>query len=286
MTDFIVSDTVTDHEKQFPISDLLGCGYFKKHRNAYYAARDAGVLNRYRNYVTLLQFLSDIYAYDKQHAKSYAKRLRDGANDWRSCEAIFSEIIVYRAYIRGVYEGLIRSIQLEEDEADVIIERIDGSKMFLEVLCIMPSFPVLEDGNFTVYEVKTHKQKARPSVRQKLLSKILQQNQLKKRRENFAVIELNDVSIAGDFAVLSSLSGGYKLNLDLASGKVLARGYDWVNSFFDDPLTHYLKGVIYFSLGDYESRKLIPNPNFDGSGTNAGGSVSRGDVPSFSEYSP
>jgi len=269
LTDFITSDIVTDLEEQFPINDLLNCGYFKKHRHGYYAARDAGVLNRHRNYVTLLRFLSEIDAYDKQHAKSYAKRFRDGANDWSSCEAIFSEVIVYRAYIRGVYEGLIRSIRLEEAEADVIIERIDGSKMFLEVLCITASFPVPEDGNFTVYEVKTHKQLEKASVRQKLLSKISQQNQFKKPRENFAVIELNDVSIAGDFAVLSSLSGGYKMSLGLESGKILARGYDWANSFFDDPSTHSLKGIIYFSLGDYESRKLIFNPDFVGSsGTN------------------
>jgi len=126
----------------------------------------------------------------------------------------------------------------------------------------MPSFPLPEDGNFTVYEVKTHKQTEKASIRLKLLRKILEQNQLKKPRENFAVIELNDVSIAGDFAVLSSLSGGHKLSLGLESGKVLSRGYDWANSFFDDPNTHSLKGIIYFSLGDYESRKFIPNPNF------------------------
>lgn len=262
MADFITSDIVTDHEEQFALHDLLKCDYFKKHRHGYYAARDAGVLNRYRNYVTLLQYLSDIYVYNEQHAKSYAKRFREGAIDWRNCEAVFSEVIVYRAYIRGVYEGLIRGIQLQEAEADIIIERLDGSKMFLEVLCIMPSFPVPEDGSFSVYEVKTHKQIEKASIRQKLLSKILQQNQLKKPRENFAVIELNDVSIAGDFAVLSSLSGGYKVNWGLESGEVLSKGYDWANSFFNDPSTQFLKGIIYFSLGDYESRKFIFNPKF------------------------
>jgi len=63
------------------------------------------------------------------------------------------------------------------------------------------------------------------SIRQKLLRKISKQGQLSKPRENFAVIELNDVSIARDFAVLSSLSDGYKLNLGLENGKVLSRGY-------------------------------------------------------------
>jgi hypothetical protein len=262
MTDFITSDIVTEHEEQFALNDLLKCDYFKKHRQEYYAARDAGVLNHYRNYVTLLHYLNDIYAYDEQHAKSYAKRFRQDSKDWRNCEAVFSEVIVYRAYIPGVYEGLIRGIHLEEEESDVIIERLDGSKMFLEVFCVMPSFPLAEDGKFTVYDVKTHTQTAMASVRQKLLRKISKQNQLKKPRENFAVIELNDVSIAGEFAVLSSLSGGYKIELDEENKKVLSRGYDWENSGFNDPSTQFLKGISYFSLGDYESRKLISNPKF------------------------
>jgi len=263
LTDFITSDTVTDHEEQFALPDLLKCDYFKRHREAYYAAREAGCLNRYRNYVTLLEDLNDIHAYNEQHAKSYAKRFREGSKDWRNCEAIFSEVIVYRAYIRGVYEGLIRGIHLEEAESDIIVERLDGSKMFLEVFCVMPSFPLPDENEkFKVFSVKTHTQTEMASIRQKLLRKISKQSQLSKPRENFAVVELNDVSIAGDFAVLSSLSSGYKLKLGLESGKVLSRGYDWDNSVFDDPSTQWLKGVIYFSLGDYESRKFIFNPRF------------------------
>ena len=263
LTDFITSDTVTDHEEQFALPDLLKCDYFKRHREAYYAAREAGCLNRYRNYVTLLEDLNDIHAYNEQHAKSYAKRFREGSKDWRNCEAIFSEVIVYRAYIRGVYEGLIRGIHLEEAESDIIVERLDGSKMFLEVFCVMPSFPLPDENEkFKVFSLKTHTQTEMASIRQKLLRKISKQSQLSKPRENFAVVELNDVSIAGDFAVLSSLSSGYKLKLGLESGKVLSRGYDWDNSVFDDPSTQWLKGVIYFSLGDYESRKFIFNPKF------------------------
>jgi hypothetical protein len=263
LTDFITSDTVTDHEEQFALPDLLKCDYFKRHREAYYAAREAGCLNRYRNYVTLLEDLNDIHAYNEQHAKSYAKRFREGSKDWRNCEAIFSEVIVYRAYIRGVYEGLIRGIHLEEAESDIIVERLDGSKMFLAVFCVMPSFPLPDENEkFKVFSVKTHTQTEMASIRQKLLRKISKQSQLSKPRENFAVVELNDVSIAGDFAVLSSLSSGYKLKLGLESGKVLSRGYDWDNSVFDDPSTQWLKGVIYFSLGDYESRKFIFNPKF------------------------
>ena len=43
MDDFIVSDVVTDHEEQFALKDLLKCDYFKRYRDAYYAARDAGL---------------------------------------------------------------------------------------------------------------------------------------------------------------------------------------------------------------------------------------------------
>ncbi len=262
MNDFIASDIVTDREGQFVLSGLLTCDYFKKYREGYYGARDAGCLNHYRNYVTLLGDLTDIHDYNEQHAKSYAKRFREASKEWRNCEAIFSEVIVYRSYIRNVYEGLSRAIHLEESESDIIVERLDGSKMFLEVFCVMPDFPLPEDGKCSVYEVKTHTQTAMASIRQKLLRKIAKQNQLNKPRENFAVIELNDVSIAGDFAVLSSLSGGYKLNLDVQNHKIVSRGYDWANSVFDDPSTQFLEGIIYFSLGDYESRKFIFNPKF------------------------
>ncbi|HUA14783.1 MAG TPA: hypothetical protein VMG31_05755 [Verrucomicrobiae bacterium] len=262
MNEFITSDIVTDREALFALTGILASDYFKKYRDGYYAAIEAGCLNRYRNYITLLENLSDIHDYNERHAKSYAKRFRDASKDWRNCEAIFSEVIVYRAYIRGVYEGLIRGIHLHEAESDIIVERLDGSRMFLEVFCVMPDFPLPEDGKFSVYDVKAHSQTAMASIRQKLLRKISKQKQLSKPRENFAVIELNDVSIAGDFAVLSSLSGGYKLNLDVQTQKVVSSGYDWSNSVFDDPSTEFLKGIIYFSLGDYESRKFIFNPKF------------------------
>ena len=266
-TNFITSDIVTDTEAQFAIGDLLTSDYFKKYRDGYYKAREAGCLNRHRSYVTLLEDLNEIHHYNAQHGKSYAKRFRDSANDWRNCEAIFSEVIVYRSYIRSVFEGLARAIHLEQAESDIIVERLDGSRMFLEVFCVMPDFPAPGDGKFTAYEIKTHKQIPMASIRQKLLHKVVKQKQLSKARENFAVIELNDESIAGDFAVLSSLSGGYKLNLDIENHKTISTGYDWSNSIFDDPQTQFLKGVIYFSLGNYQSRKFIFNPKFSKSST-------------------
>jgi len=61
---------------------------------------------------------------------------------------------------------------------------------------------------------------------------------------------------------LSSLSSGYKLTLDVQSREILSRGYDWADSVFDDQNTQFMKGIIYFSLGDYESRKFIFNPEF------------------------
>ena len=60
----------------------------------------------------------------------------------------------------------------------------------------MPNFPLPKDGGFSLYDVKTHTQTSLASIRQ-LLRRISKQNQLSKPRENFAVIELNDVSIAG-----------------------------------------------------------------------------------------
>ncbi len=131
LRDFITSDIVTDREKQFALPDLLKCNYFQRQRQGYYKAREVGCVNNHRNYVTLLEALDEIFAYNEQHAKSFAKRFRGSSKDWGNCEAIFSEVIVYRAYVRAVYEGLIRSIHLEEAESDIIVERLDESKMFL-----------------------------------------------------------------------------------------------------------------------------------------------------------
>ena len=52
------------------------------------------------------------------------------------------------------------------------------------------------------------------------------------------------------------------------------RDYDWDNSVFDDPGTQWLTGVIYFSLGDYESRKFIFNPKFAQSSITAAPDIS------------
>jgi hypothetical protein len=83
---------------------------------------------------------------------------------------------------------------------------------------------------------------------------------MKQSRENWAVIELNDHTITGDFTVLSSLSSGYKLELDPRTMKHVREGYDWSGSAFEDESTRLLKGIIYFSLGNYADRRLVLNP--------------------------
>ena len=137
----------------------------------------------------------------------------------------------------------------------------DGSRMFLEVFSVSPDFPIAKKGEKPIVaDVRTHTQDAMASIRQKLLRKIKKQKQMSTPRENYAVIELNNPSIAGDFSVLSSLSGGYKVQLDRRTLRPVSSGYDWSESIFDDPATRFLKGVIYFSLGDYSSRKYLLNP--------------------------
>ncbi len=246
------SDAVDRAESRFPIEDLLGCEYFRKYRKAYYKA--AGY-RPCRNYLTLLNALREIREYNEQHAKSFAKRFRENTKDFKNCDAIFAEVIVYHHYIRAVREQLVRKIDLVESEADVIVERPDGSRMFLEVFSVNPDFPAGE-----AFEVKTHLQDAMASIRQKLLRKIKTQKQMSKPRENYAVIELNNPTIAGDFHVLSSLSDGFKIQFDINTGHRVGSGYDWTESVFDKPEAEFLTGIIWFSLGDYASRKYLRNP--------------------------
>lgn len=259
---FVISDAVTDLERRFPMRELLGVEYLKKYRAAYYKQRELGAQIGTRNYYNLVKFIAEIHEYRLDDAKALGKRLRTDGTEWRNCEAIFAEIIVYRYYLRLVYEGLIRSVRLGRAECDVIVDRLDGSTAYLELFSIMPDRKQLQPGEFAVKEYKAHTQDDPASIRQKLLRKIAKQGQMRRTRENYAVIELNDVSIAGDFAVLSSLSGGYKITIDLDSKKKIGEGYDWAMSVFRDPLLRQLKGVIWFDLGDYESRRILLNPTF------------------------
>lgn len=259
-----IEDAVTDLERSFPIPSLLTLDYFSKYRSGYYDLRDNGFQIPPRNYFNLLKFITEIFEYREDDARSLAKRLRDGAADHRNSEAAFAEIIVYRSYIRLVSEGIIRSVRLGHDECDIIVERLDGSAAFLEVFSIMPHRKDPLPGEIAVRNIRTHAQDSLESVRQKLLRKFKKQKQMTAPRDNYAVIELNDPSIAGDFAVLSSLSSGYKVQIDTATGKQVSAGYDWSRSVFDDECTRNLRGVIWFDLGDYDSRRLLVNPRFGG----------------------
>jgi len=261
--DFDVSDAITDLEQAFPLKDLLALEYFSRHRDGYYRCREEGWQIPHRNYYNLLQYLREIYEYREQDARTFAKALRGSAADMPNSDAAFAEIIVYRHYIRLVYEGIIKSVRLGRQECDIIVERLDGSSAYLEIFSIKPKLPVPTAGeNFVAYSIMTHTQEAMASVRQKLLRKIQEQNQMTKQRDNYAVIELNDPSIAGNFAVLSSLSSGYKVTIDKTSMKTVDAGYDWTGSVFENEATRHLKGVIFFDLGDYESRRFIDNPFF------------------------
>lgn len=257
--DIEVTDVIDDREKAFPFSDLLKSKYFQKYRFNYYEfKRQGGFSQPIRNYYNLLVYLSEVHEYSPDDAATFAKTFRTSSDDWANGEATFAELIVYRYYIRLVAEGLIRRVRLGRRECDVIVERLDGSEAFLEVFSIRPTYP---EG--VVYDKFTHTQDHMSSVRQKLLRKINTQGQLSKPRDNYAVIELNESGIAGNFAVLASLSSGYKVQVSVQTGQVVSSGYDWSNSIFDDEATRNLKGIIWFDLGDYESRRFLKKPNFE-----------------------
>ena len=256
-------DECGDIEKRFPYQDLLQTAYFSKHKAAYISCRAEGFPLGRRNYVDLLRTIKEIHDFNAPHAHSYAKRLRSNGTDWKNCEAVYSEAIVYHYYIRPMYEELIRGIELDTDECDIIIRRLDGSCAYLEVFCIMPNIKVADAQNpFVTDDINVHTQTAFSSVRQKLLRKIHIQGQLSTPRDNFAVIDLNESLIANEFTILSSLSDGYKIHYDPVTRKPIHEGYDWRQSVFDDESTRFLKAVIFFYLGNYESRKYIFNNKF------------------------
>ena len=222
-----------------------------------YLRRLKRVENPYRNYQALIDSLESIYDYNQQHAASFTKRIKSQQKDIKTCESVFTEIIVYAHYLRLVYEGIIKSLNMVEKDYDLRIELSDGSFRYLEIFSIMPGLKISTRDKIIVNDIKTHLQEEFSSVRQKLLHKINNQKQLSKPRENFAVIELNDISITGDFSILSSLSNGYKIKIDKGTIKIIDEGFDWSNSIFDNAIVKHLKGIIYFSLGNYNKRKFI-----------------------------
>ena len=249
-------------ESEFFDQQLLQTEYCRSYRCGYDDTRFGPFSNPHRNYRVLLEDLTEIFSFKPEHAFSYTTRIKSQDKDWKSCEAVFSEIIVYHFYLKLYHEGLVTSLDLCKDEFDLSVERPDGNRMYLEVFCVMPDVKVSTPDNPIVNEIKTHTQDAMSSIRQKLLQKIEKQNQFTQPRENYAVIELNDPRIADDFTILSSLSSGYKVSVNPSTTKVLGEGYDWNNSLFEDPRAIHLKAVIYFGVGAYHQRRIIYNPNF------------------------
>jgi hypothetical protein len=241
--------------------ELLETDYFRLIRRFYETCPDRRLINKYRCFPIAIRRLQSIFDYNKVDGLYFARRIKQQQSDTRSCEAVISEVIVYSHYLQLIEQGVVKSVSRREDDYDLKIERSGFPDIFLEVFCLMPEFKENKRG---VYDILTHTQEACSSVRQKLLHKIHTQNQMQKPRSNWAVIELNDCTIAGDFAVLSSLSDGYKLTFELGSNKFTQSGYDWSKSLFDLPETKSLHGVIYFSLGCYEDRRRIINTRVAG----------------------
>ncbi len=90
-----IKDPVDLAEESFFDSQLLETVYFKKYRTAYYFSKKDGLLNPYRNYLTLINYLDEINQYNKRHSSSFIKRIKAQSNDWKACEAVISEVIVY-----------------------------------------------------------------------------------------------------------------------------------------------------------------------------------------------
>lgn len=265
----IIKQAIGRSEKNFAFPNLLKLPYFAQLRSGCIKTVEDGWPIGVRDYITLLHKLNDVHLHDQQHGKSFAKRFRTAGNDTRNSDATFAELIVYQNYIRLVHDGLINGIELQGNEADLIIVGKDGARSYYEVFSVKPDFKF--DG--AVHNITTHQQEALSSIRQKLLQKIQKQKQMNTPRNNFAVIELNHPLIASDFTVHSSLSSGYKVHVNLKTGKSISEGYDWSDSIFDSELTQHIKAIIYFSMGDYQKRKYIFNPQFKKQPNKSGQSI-------------
>jgi len=253
--------------EEFFNKDLLETEYFRSLKGAYEDPNNYPFLRPYRSPDLLLDDLNSIYQYNKTHARYYAKRIKTQQNQYRDCEAVFTEIIVYAYYLKLVYEGILKSLDRKEDDYDLRIEMKDGTSHFLEIFSIMPDIKIwtkeeIEKGEMKAVEIRTHLQDSFASIRQKLLEKIQKRGQMSKPRRNFAVIELNDPRIADDFTILSSLSNGYKTWIDTKNMRKIREGFDWSKSVFDEPSLTNLAGIIYFKMGNYNHRKFILNPNY------------------------
>jgi hypothetical protein len=51
--------------------------------------------------------------------------------------------------------------------------------------------------------------------------------------------------------------------------KAVSEGYDWSQSVFVAPVTQYLRGIIFFDLGNYADRHTLLNPYYKGPGASS-----------------
>ncbi|MBI3398981.1 MAG: hypothetical protein HY026_07100 [Deltaproteobacteria bacterium] len=246
-------------EQSFFDKDVLNTEYLLRYRRTYYQQLQDGWQLAFKNYESILDCLISIFENNNQYGKSYCSRIKSEPENMRSCEAIMSEAFVHNYYIPLKNENLIKSIELIEKECDLIIEENSNSKRYYEILTLMPDIGF--DG---VYEIKTQRQKEPSSLRQKILEKIRGRKQFTKNRKNIAAIDLNDISITGNFHVLSSLSNGYKAKINLETGVLVPGEYDWSDNIFDDELTKYIYAVEWFDRGDYSQRRSLINWNYKG----------------------
>jgi hypothetical protein len=254
-------DRIEQVEASFFDKSLIETDFFKRCRKGHYWYLENSSFMPHINYDFILSRLSDIHGLNPLHAKSYANRIKADHENFVACEAIISEVVVYAYYIPLKYEGIISGIDLDSKECDVIIEENDGGKRFYEILMIKPDLKINE-----VNEIRTHHQTGHASLRGKLLNKIKKQNQFRKDRKNIAAINLNDVGIVGDFHVVSSLSDGFKININRETGKISSGFMDWSRNFFDNSDTKNIYAIEWFDMGNYALRRTILNPYY-GSGS-------------------
>lgn len=252
-------DRVESLEQWFFDKEVLSTEYLQRYRKIYYRHLQDGWQLAFKNYESILDCLISIFENNNQYGKSYCSRIKNEPENIRSCEAIISEAFVHSYYIPVKNENLIKSIELIEAECDLIIEENSGSKRYYEILTLMPDIK-----GCGVHEIKTQKQKELSSLRQKIMDKIRGKKQFTKNRKNIAAIDLNDISIVGNFHVLSSLSNGYKVKMDTETGELVSGEYDWGDNLFDDEITKYIYAVEWFDRGYYSQRRTLINWNYKG----------------------
>lgn len=206
----------------------------------------------HRNIAILGRDLKTIFDYDPNIYNHFENRIINGRDIKNFWNGIFAEIIVTASYLRKGFK-----VDIIEKEADLIL-KVGNDTAYLEILSINPE----SQPDMKVHESKTHLPVVNTSsIRGKLCNK-LGKGQFKKGRINVAIIELNSPGIAGDFAIQSSLSDGYKVAIDKKSMKIVGGGFDWQNNnFFETEDGKKISAIIWFDMGDYENRRKIKNPN-------------------------